>query len=221
MISYIIPTMWKSDLIYKTIDQVKASAFGSELIIIENANTEFESDASNIRVIKPGKNIFVNPAWNLGVELANNTYVCLVNDDIAFNLNLFEKNFHQQLINSDLKKDLGIISFKSGGGFYDTINENTDTIELVHSLSSGTGFGQFMLFEKDLYEPIPDSMKIFYGDNYIYFLFHNVLQKNIMHFEGLQFIGEFSKTSKQFEDLIQSEHPYFQQAVKELQRKHK
>ena len=221
MITYIIPTLWKSERIFDIIGSVQTSEYGVKLIIIDNDNSSYDSNHSNITVLKPGKNIFVNPAWNLGVHYATTEYVCLLNDDIYFNLDLFNKAFIEQVINTGLSKDLGIISFKSGSNFSDSINANDDHIQLVESDMLGSGFGQLMLFKKNLYEPIPDVFKIYFGDNYLYFLFHNLLKKKVMHYEGLKFIGELSATSKDYEeDYLQKEFKFWKQSTEELYNKY-
>lgn len=221
MITYIIPTLWKSDCIYQTIEAVKTSRFGVEIIIIDNANSDYVSEHPSVKVVKVPTNIFVNPAWNLGVEMASNPYACLLNDDITFNIDLFNKSFYDQVINSEAKKDIGIIAFKSGGGFSDQINSNHDSLTLHDIPAMGTGFGQIMLFEKKYYEPIPEGLKIYFGDNVLYFLFENILGKKSMYFKGLQVVGELSATSKSYEDQIQKELPYFEQFVKTLYNKYK
>ena len=98
MITFIIPTLWKSDKIHETIKFFKSSDRKDiELIIIDNSNSEFLDTDPRINVIKFKENIFVNPAWNLGVSLAKNPFVCLLNDDIVLNvqclLNQFEDTF--------------------------------------------------------------------------------------------------------------------------------
>ena len=222
MITYIIPTLWKSERIFDIIEAVQTSRYGAKLIIIDNDNSSYVSPHPNITVLKPGENIFVNPAWNLGVQHATTEYVCLLNDDIYFNLDLFHKSFTEQVINVGLTRDLGIISFKSGSGFSDSINSDKDQIRLVESGPAGSGFGQLMLFKKDLYEPIPDVFKIYFGDNYLYFLFHNLLKKRVMHFEGLKFTGELSVTSKEYEEYyLQKEFKFWKQSTEDLYNKYK
>lgn len=220
MISFIIPTLWKSGRIFKTIEAVKTSRYGIELIIIDNANSDFESDHSQIKVLKPGSNIFVNPAWNLGVEHANHEYVCLLNDDIELNIHLFVESFHRQIINSSLKDNLGILAYESGKRFDNEINSDDDILEPILSDKIGTGFGQLMLFEKRLYYPIPDPLKIYFGDNLLHVLFAQILNRDIMYFKGLKVVGELSLTSKDFEEELQKEFKFWKQSVSDLYNKY-
>lgn len=216
MISFIIPTLWKSDCIYKTIDMVKASKFGIELIIIDNNDQGYKSDHNRIKVIKPGSNIYVNPAWNLGIQHASMPYSCLLNDDISLNIELLCRSFHRDIINSNIKENLGMIAYESGKGFDETINDNTDLLTLKELNTMGHGFGQLMIFKTDMYCPIPESLKIFFGDNILFYAFHNVLKLKVYCFDGLKTIGKVSVSSAEYEHKIQEELPYFEQSVKSV-----
>ena len=82
MISFIIPTIWKAEEIYKSIEQFKrVKDKNVELIIVDNTHSDFYDSDPRITVVKCSKNIFVNPSWNIGVRLSRNKYVCLLNDD--------------------------------------------------------------------------------------------------------------------------------------------
>jgi glycosyltransferase involved in cell wall biosynthesis len=222
MISFIIPTLWKSEYIYDTIGAIQASAFSEiELIIIDNANSDFESSDNRIKVIKQPENIYVNPAWNLGVSVANNKYVCLLNDDVYFNIDLFVKSFNEQVINTEHSKNFGILAYQPGTSFANEINQSEDLLILRDLNIKGTGFGQVMLFEKDLYEPIDNDIRVFYGDDLIYYLFKDILKRNIYYFEGIKIIGKSSVTSSSLENLIQEELELFYKNAKLLQDKHR
>ena len=91
--SVIIPTLWKSDRTKKLLSDLNECEYVDEIIIIDNTGTE-ERDIlptiyPKLRMVSKGKNIYVNPAWNLGVELAKNDLIALVNDDINFDTNVF------------------------------------------------------------------------------------------------------------------------------------
>ena len=90
--SVIIPTMWKSDYLLKMIEVYNNSEFISEVIIID---TEPESkmpiDSDKVSVYTKGENIYVNPAWNMGVSLAKTPFVIIANDDILLNPKEFDE----------------------------------------------------------------------------------------------------------------------------------
>ena len=103
-----MPTLWRAREIYNSIDNFKkVTNKNVELILIDNKNSNFVDTDPRITVIKCSKNIFVNPAWNLGVKLAKNEYICLLNDDIHFNFTTIINNF--QKIWSEYKN---VVSYK-------------------------------------------------------------------------------------------------------------
>lgn len=130
MISFIIPTIWKAKEIYQSIEQFKrVKDKNAELIIIDNTCSDFHDNDPRITVMKCSNNIFVNPAWNLGVKLAKNEYICLLNDDIYFNYTTLFNNFQKFI---DQKPNLGLIGFNENSRIRDNSNIlNNDEDELI------------------------------------------------------------------------------------------
>ena len=85
MISFIVPTMWKSkDTLYNMLDSYKEAKIpNAEFILIDNSH-EFYLEPE-ITILIPKENLYVNKSWNIGVEIAKNNIVCLLNDDIEIN----------------------------------------------------------------------------------------------------------------------------------------
>ena len=221
MVSFIIPTLWKSEYIYKTIDAIQASSIpGIELIIFDNDQTGYTNASPNITVIND-KNYWVNHAWNKGVELAKNEWVCFLNDDVYLNIDLFCREFDRHVIQTEFKKTFGILGFQSGSGFDTEINEDADQLMLANLIHRGTGFGQCMIINKKIYEPIPEEFKIFFGDDYLFYLYRGVLKLDTWYFKGLKFIGNLSTTSNSVEHLIQEELKYWKQKTTELYNKYR
>ena len=221
MVSFIIPTLWKSEYIYKTIDAIQASSIpGIELLIFDNNQTGYTNDSPNITIINDN-NYWVNPAWNMGVELAKNEWVCFLNDDVYLNIDLFCKEFNRHIIQTEFKKTFGILAFESGSNFDKEINEDTDQLLLANQTQRGTGFGQFIVINKKTYSPIPEEFKIFFGDDYLFFLYRSILKLDSWYFKNLKFIGDLSTSSRSVEHLIQEEFKFWKQKTDELYNKYK
>lgn len=213
MISIIIPTLWQSDCIYETIRTFKQDKVpGSELIIIDNANSDFEEE--EITILKQPENIFVNPAWNLGVELAKNDIICLLNDDITINLKTLFNNIPHF-------PEYGIIGFDANRNLTQTINNDDDVFELEEAPCRTLGFGCMMIMPKSHYEPIPPELKIYFGDDMLYWLNKDFFKRKIYNVSNLKAIGELSKTSKPYEPQLQVEVHYFDRYIPQLQQKYK
>lgn len=162
MYSVVIPTLWKSPRIHKLLsDLIECDSVG-EIILIDNNKKFFETyeDLDKVKLIQPEENLYVNPSWNLGIKLAQNNCVALLNDDINFNSGIFEA------INDDILKQVGIIGM--GQGNYELKDtQNEPYLQPWESGMNDGGWGCFILLHKTHWIDIPDQIKIWYGDNFI------------------------------------------------------
>ena len=186
MISYIIPTLWKSDSLYETIKGFKSIKDPkAELFIIDNDkdNTNYYADDKRIKMFTMEQNQFVNPSWQLGFEYTSNDRVCIVNDDIIFNI----KRFHNFVLESNAKA----ICMTN----WNRINKDLSKWELVDINSPNArpaGGGQLMMILKENWPRLPYKMKLWHGDDIIYY--YNTLIKNIKFcfIRGMAVTGEQS-----------------------------
>jgi hypothetical protein len=155
--SIIIPTMWCSDLIFKLLDLLNDSTFVGEIILIDNDKSKRPSQINStkkLRIIEQEKNIYVNPAWNLGVELANYPNICISNDDLVWNVQILPiifENIH-----------LGIIGQATSNYF-----EGDTEIKIEAITERNCGWGCCFFLHKDNWIPIPSELKVAYGDDWL------------------------------------------------------
>lgn len=222
MVTFVIPTLWKSEYVYKTIDAIQASSIpGIELFIFDNANSDFESPDHKIKVIKDG-NYWVNPAWNKGMELANNKWVCLLNDDVHMNIDLFCREFKRWVIdNVEVSETFGNLAFLSGHRLDDEINKDDDTLELAPQITRGSGFGQIIVVNKENWEPIPECFKIYFGDDFIYYMEEGIFKRKSWYFKNLKTIGRMSTTSSSIEHIMHEEINFWKQETDRMYNKYK
>ena len=191
MISVVIPTLWKAEEIYETIASFKKyNNVEAELIIIDNANSQFQD--SSLTIVKPKENLGVNPAWNIGFILARNEHILFLNDDITINFKLFFE-FVKTLNNLEY----GLITLDKTLLTYPEINNDDDVLEIQTCETKFMGFGCFMIIKKKLYPIIPQEFKIFFGDFYFHFILENILKLPILYIKGLKTKGRISVTSKE------------------------
>lgn len=159
--SIIIPTLWKSGRIYKLIDELDACPEVDEIILIDNAgeyDQQITKPYNKIHVVSVPRNIFVNPAWNLGVKMAKNSNIGILNDDINFNTaHVFD--FVAQHI------DKGIIGQCCSN--YDPIDRGLP-MEIEKIKSRPSGWGCMLFIKKENYLPIPEELLIACGDDYLF-----------------------------------------------------
>jgi glycosyltransferase involved in cell wall biosynthesis len=163
--SVIIPTLWKSNRTKKLIKDLNDCQYVDEIIIIDNTGTE-ERDIlptiyPKLRMVSKGENIYVNPAWNLGVELAKNECVALCNDDINFDPNIFG------VIDESILTYVGIIGMGEGNYKDEIDKERGSYIDIWEPGVNDWGWGCLILLKKSHWLPIPNEIKIWYGDNII------------------------------------------------------
>ncbi len=184
--SVIIPTMWASDKIKKMIKVYDKSPFVSEVLIINNKpEDEIKLKSKKIKEIYRGKNIYVNPAWNLGVEQVKEDRVIIANDDIYFNR-------LDDVLNSLWLKDNMVVG--PAESCY-KIKKDKD-IEIAPTHRMGWGFGTFMIMTKKSYSVVPKEKLIFEGD---VIQFRN---NESFNFKGVYIDTEMSETINKF-DLLE------------------
>jgi hypothetical protein len=186
MVSYIIPTLWKSPNIFKLIKSFELIIDSdAQLIIINNdfRENDYQPHDRRITVLKMKRNEYVNPSWELGVEYSLNNKVCIVNDDIIFDV----KRFHEFVIEKDAKA----ICFTA----WNRVDKDLDVWELVEIENGNArpaGGGQLMLVDKENWPILPYEMKLWHGDDVIYY--YNTLVKKIKfsYIKGMAITGDQS-----------------------------
>lgn len=159
--SVIIPTMWKSDYLLKMIEVYDNSEFIDEVIIIDNEpdkQTPITSD--KVKIHTKGENIYVNPAWNMGVSLSKTPYIIIANDDIIIDGEEFKTLLELSLGHLKENTIIGpsMHCFKQKG----LVKEGIKITKTDDNFNYG--FGTFMIMKRTSYTIIPDDILIFHGD---------------------------------------------------------
>ena len=161
--SVIIPTLWKSNRIGKLLFDLIKCEFVDEIILIDNGGKFFEyyEALDKVKLVQVEENIYVNPAWNLGIKLAKNNSIALLNDDINFDPNIFG------LIGEDVLSTFGIIGMGEGN-YKEVIDEERGPyLDVWKPGINDWGWGCFIMLNKKHWINIPENIKIWYGDNFI------------------------------------------------------
>lgn len=153
--SVVIPTMWRSERTLPMLKDLDASDYIEEIIIVDNDTSKCPdlSDISKLIYLPQKKNIYVNPAWNLGVEASSCNYVCILNDDISFDVDSAFKSALKRLIAGYTLLGLDQLSYVD--------------LDLSDKLSRFYGFGCCMFLDRSEWTPIPDGLRIWYGDTWM------------------------------------------------------
>lgn len=165
--SVVVPTMWRAaEQFVDFLSLLTESPYVGEIIIVNNDNTKTPGNLPNhqkINLVDFGKNIFVNPAWNYGANVSRFDRLCILNDDVAFDLKLFEK------LQGLVTPNVGVLGLCPGTKDFNQPEVTTGDIDIIPWTGQHTyGFGCLMFIHKKSWQKIPDGLDIYYGDNYIF-----------------------------------------------------
>jgi hypothetical protein len=177
-ISIIVPTLWKSEGFKERLMNISALESVEEIILIDNTINPPHLDIDKLNHIKEYENTYVNPAWNKGYELAKSNKLCFMNDDVDFDLNLF-KNILPHI--TEDKGMIGLNEYHGNGVWEDEPdcdksradyrrgNRKMELKVIQLDEKRRPGFGCLWFIHKNSYKLIPNDMKIWYGDDWIYY----------------------------------------------------
>jgi len=168
-VSVIIPTMFRcANITNNLLESLYDDPAVSEVVIIDNTEDQSNLDKITIneklQIHSQGKNIYVNPAWNLGVAIAKEDIIAIINDDVTIPNNLFS------VLSQVDFKEIGIV-----GACHPTIQQvehpvrfNIENAELFAVSERMWGYGIFMAMHKNTYINIPEDMLVWCGDDYLF-----------------------------------------------------
>ncbi len=185
----IVPTMYfHNEELERMILRYEQCDYIEEILIVNNnRNLKKNFVGNKVRTIGVGVNIYVIPAWNLGIVFSKTEKVILANDDIFLDCDF--NDLMVQINDVDLKgKIIGPAST-----CYDKRFTNIG-MQIVKSKSAmfPHGFGVFIILTKKDYQSvsIPKEMKVWYGDKLLYEKLKSYC------FEGVQIKTGFAGTSR-------------------------
>jgi len=172
--------MWKSHRTEKLLKELNACEEVGEIFIVNNAQESTPMYLSSLKKIteyKSGKNEYVNPSWNIGVTKSKHDFIILCNDDITFDTRTLKRipMMDDTLIGMDSSNY--------------TAESKVFKLQLIETHKRNFGFGCLMFFKKQDYKPIPNELKIWYGDDYLFEKF-----KKVYNLRGLPMLTEMSVT---------------------------
>ncbi len=155
------------------------------------------------------RNIYVNPAWNLGVKNAQYNLICICNDDIVFDTDVFLES--SQELNRNKQATL-VGAHKNS--FAGANSKTPKPIQFTDGHWIGEGWGCLLFFVKSDWKIIPNAIQIYYGDRYITTKFSNI--KSVL----LEINGDIgvSSTSKEFSPVLQRDKKNFDALTNHFER---
>lgn len=188
MLSVIIPTMFKEERIYLTLEELSKEDCVGEIIVIDNSGESRNHPIINkVKWHKEFTNIYVNPSWNLGAKLSTFDHLCFLNDDIWFEWKVLN------YIDKAISIDKGMIGMSSKN--YLPLAEDFNITEIYSERNPKgarpIGYGCCFFIHKKNWIEIPNDIKIWAGDDFIFYYKNNL--KNWL-IQGIEIHGNLSKT---------------------------
>lgn len=227
MLTVVVPTMWRYRPFVSFLNNLCKLEVIDDIIVINNDSERTPWQdlriTDKVRWVDRGTNLFVNPSWNLGVELAKNPNVCIINDDVMVDFKLFILMDEFMTHN---KFDFGLAGIHPGDPNFDQIPLTDGAIDLVGwnndwlSSTAGMRFGLGTLFfiRKENWIPIPEDMKLYYGDDWAFETMlhrgkHNYLITNCLYYSpNAQTCVDIMK-EMDYNDTITKEGALYQQHI--------
>lgn len=156
-----IPTLQRSDDLDRIVAQCEQHPCVLEVLVINNAEAPLTWSSDKVRVLNMGENTYVNPAWNLGAREARGDLLALINDDVLFD-----------------DRALSLAARTLRWGIYGVIGPSADSFNRPQSgrprvrvapfFSFKGNFGTFMCMRTRDYVPVPEQMRIWGGDDWLF-----------------------------------------------------
>ena len=195
MISVIVPTMWRAPHYKKMFPLLDKHPLVGEIIVIDNDTSQTDQsilDLKKIVYLPQKENIYVNPAWNLGVSVSKYDELLILNDDCLINPSCLTQIIWK------ISPDKGIFGFSE----LSYCSYSFETFDQLCSMGLGSAvefeevdvsnnkknsgmphfsYGSAMFLHKQNYYTIPEEFKIYYGDLFIFLmnLKHNKINYTI------------------------------------------
>lgn len=198
MLTVIIPTLWKIDRLTETLKELENCEHVNQIILIDNTGIERDIQNRKLTYILEKENTYVNPAWNKGVSLSHNDKICILNDDIWFDWDSLKE------IDEFISKDIGLLGMSpnnyniSESGKIKFVGIDSDW--KTNKGFRPPGYGCCLFIHKENWIPIPEEMKIWAGDDFIFY-YQNSRKNYII--EGLRCQGHISFTCNSIENFDQ------------------
>lgn len=158
--SVIIPTLQRAKELHELVEMCAAHPRVLEVLVINNAPEPLAWESPKVRVLQQAENIYVNPAWNLGAREARGKYLAILNDDVLFDADAMLRTVRKYL----RLPIVGVI-----GPNASCFNRAAPGKVVVRPIRGRRphGFGTAMFLRRAAYRPIPEGLKIYYGDDWL------------------------------------------------------
>lgn len=167
MISVLVINLNNFQLTKDCIDDLMCQSIDFNLTVIDQNSTEEgtyeflnQIEDIGINVIRNNHNRYLNHVWNDFVENSKDEYICLLNNDVRIC-----DNFLSSAIQVfELESKVGFVNHATNHSNFKNYSDELKYAIIDRPYRQGWD----MIFRKDCFNKIPEQLRIFYGDDYIY-----------------------------------------------------
>lgn len=186
MYSVIIPTMWKCVRLNDTLQELDKHPLVGEIILIDNTdNSQQITSIPKLIHILEGTNTYVTAAWNKGAKMAKYDKLLILNDDIWMDWKILD------ILAPHITEQNGLIGLDESEYNIERA-ENEFGLQPIFHRSGGWGCAIFV--HKENYSPIPEEMKLWGQDDWLFVKARNRRKQNYK-LVGYTIYGELSVTN--------------------------
>jgi hypothetical protein len=170
MYSVIIPTLWKCDRLKETLKELDSHPLIGEILLFDNTANETQiTDLPKLKHILEGRNTYVTAPWNKGVSMAQYDNLLVLNDDNWMDWNILYS------LGDFITEDIGLIGMDEKNHHMAETNYEI-SLEPVNHRNGGYGCALFV--HKNSWIPIPEEMKIWGQDDWLFVKNRNYGKQN-------------------------------------------
>jgi hypothetical protein len=185
MYSVIIPTMWKCDRLQTTLRELSVHPLVGEIILIDNTSNDLKVELPKLIHILEGKNTYVTAPWNKGAKMAKYDKLLILNDDIWMDWKILD------ILAPYVIAENGLIGLDETEYNIEHFGHEFG-LEPIENRNGGWGCAIFV--HKENYSPIPEEMKLWGQDDWLFVKARNRRKQNFK-LVGYTIYGELSVTN--------------------------
>ena len=170
MYSVIIPTLWKCDRLKETLKELDSHPLVGEILLFDNtANETPITDLPKLKHILEGRNTYVTAPWNKGAAMAEYDKLLVLNDDNWMDWNILYS------LSDFITEEVGLIGMDEKNHY---MSETDYVVGLEPIEHRNGGYGCVLFVHKNSWIPIPEEMKIWGQDDWLFVKNRNYGKQN-------------------------------------------
>ena len=170
MYSVIIPTLWKCDRLNETLKELNSHPLVGEILLFDNTVNEIPiTDLPKLKHILEGRNTYVTSPWNKGALMAQYDKLLVLNDDNWIDWNILYS------LSDFITEEVGLIGMDEKNHHMTETNYEIGLEPIEHR---NGGYGCVLFVHKNSWIPIPEEMKIWGQDDWLFVKNRNYGKQN-------------------------------------------